>query len=286
VAGNITILIAIATEGNRGGRGQRGGDEIGMGACHGLPSVCGPTTNATCVTCSNTTEAFIGRCGDVVIPELPTILVSLKMMESCGRKEEYVDEDVMANCCLIRASADGDVESLSAALKAGASVDVRTSEYMMLPIKAWEGDDPDTPEGEQDEIPPRGKYMGLTPLMLACKEGRPEAVRLLLSSRAMVNAVDEDQMQPLHFAASACCSECVQALILGGADILAQDESGRTAFDCLPGINFMGKPERILWNELLRQVVPSDAPRSNEECSADGQLGLSAALAPSNNFSF
>ena len=71
---------------------------------------------------------------------------------------------------------------------------------------------------------------GFTPLHLAAFFRHPEAVRLLLSRGAPVNAVAANPMrvQPLHSAAAGGDPECVRLLVEAGADVDARQEGGFT----------------------------------------------------------
>merc|ERR1712154_221723 len=115
------------------------------------------------------------------------------VLSSWNHSEHIMDKQELANWQLMRACADGDLDGIQEALRCGAELKTRTSKYAMLPVKCWEG-----------ELVAAGDAMdsscGLTPLMLASKEGRVEAVRLLVAAGASLHAEDWDGMQPLHFA--------------------------------------------------------------------------------------
>lgn len=57
-----------------------------------------------------------------------------------------------------------------------------------------------------------------TPLHLAAKKGNTETVKVLVSSGAEINALDEEGLTPLHLAAAGGHSEVVRLLIEAGAD--------------------------------------------------------------------
>jgi ankyrin repeat protein len=69
---------------------------------------------------------------------------------------------------------------------------------------------------------------GFTALHLACFFGQPEAVRLLLESGALVDAVASNPMKlmPLHSAASARNLEAARLLLEHGAPINARQQGG------------------------------------------------------------
>jgi len=199
---------------------------------------------------------------------------------SCYRDEE-VDEEVIANCKLLRASAENSLEDIREALRAGAELETRTSKYVMLPVKSWGESqaDPDmnmpTASSWQDG---KSARFGLTPLMVAAKEGRAEAVRLLLSARAHPQTQDEDGMRPLHFAAEAGCVETCKALLKAGAVPVAEDDGGRDAYACLPHECVMAQRERDLWSALLRPLCDegdakdAKAPKASREDPGSKEL--------------
>ena len=72
---------------------------------------------------------------------------------------------------------------------------------------------------------------------IASSEGHKDVVAFLGSRGADVNAVNDDQMTPLHWAAwKGQASVCTTLLALG-ADPAAKDEDGDTALDCARDAN-------------------------------------------------
>merc|ERR1712008_203499 len=105
---------------------------------------------------------------------------------TCPAEREHLTDELVADCQLLRATADGDLEAMSSALARGAGIETRTSKYVMLPLKTWQ--EQDRPADHE------ASSAGLTPLMVAAREGRLEALRLLLASRASPHLPDEDGM--------------------------------------------------------------------------------------------
>jgi len=194
---------------------------------------------------------------------------SIQIM-TCPAEGEHLTDEVVADCQLLRATADGDLEAMSSALARGAGIETRTSKYVMLPLKTWQ--EQDRPSASE------ANSAGLTPLMVAAREGRLEALRLLLASRASPHLPDEDGMRPLHFAAEAASLECCEMLISAGADPSSQDDSGRDAYACVPQEALTGQRERGLWSAPLR---PSRAQLAeNKECAAANAAAAEANPLP------
>ncbi len=81
----------------------------------------------------------------------------------------------------------------------------------------------------------------ITPLMVAVREGKVEAAKLLLERGADVNARSAIGRSALHVAANAWWQEDVQVvdvLLQAGADPIAQDLNGSTALDYAESRNF------------------------------------------------
>ncbi|KAJ9446419.1 Alpha-latrotoxin-Lh1a [Diplonema papillatum] len=71
---------------------------------------------------------------------------------------------------------------------------------------------------------------GWSPLHFACYEGREGTARCLLSLGACLEMSDgPDRVRPLHAAAMAGKTECIELLIDAGAQPMAADKEGRTA---------------------------------------------------------
>mmetsp|Transcript_21599 Transcript_21599/g.52647 ORF Transcript_21599/g.52647 Transcript_21599/m.52647 type:complete len:256 (-) Transcript_21599:175-942(-) len=72
---------------------------------------------------------------------------------------------------------------------------------------------------------------GLTPLMVAAREGHHDVVKLLLDRKAKINTVDDLQQTALHKAADRGFGLCVDVLLNGKANINVLDTACRTALD-------------------------------------------------------
>ena len=83
-----------------------------------------------------------------------------------------------------------------------------------------------------------GEYDGETPLMIASRSSSANAIRVLTTRGADVNARDSDGWTPLHFASQRLSNaagvsrvDVVEALLLAGADPTIESNDGRTAGD-------------------------------------------------------
>jgi ankyrin repeat protein len=71
------------------------------------------------------------------------------------------------------------------------------------------------------------------PLHWAARYGYVVLVKALLARGADINARDKDQRTPLHWAAWHGCGEAVKELLARGADINARDKRGQTALEAI-----------------------------------------------------
>jgi len=176
------------------------------------------------------------------------------------------NKEVLANCLLLRASAEGNVKQILEALKEGANVEVRRP----MVIKLTGEDDADFGEEEMLDMSlfsckkksgTRGAGPhGLTPLMYAAREGHKNAVTTLLRQKATPHSQDEDGITPLHFAAGSGCYECCKALLHARADPSIEDDTARTAFAWLPGELRRGRYTDHTWVKILD---PAERPPSS-----------------------
>ena len=118
---------------------------------------------------------------------------------------------------LMWAAAEGHADMVRALIAAGADKNARST------VVVWE---------RQRTSEPRDKWLppgGLTPLLLAAREGRLEATRALVAAGADVNLVDPDRHTPLIVALINGHVDVAMHLIESGADVNMTDKVGRSA---------------------------------------------------------
>lgn len=128
----------------------------------------------------------------------------------------------MVNFELLKAAREGDYQKTKQALGQGAFLETRR------PLVVT----PETHAPVRNNAAKRAK--GLTPLMYAVQGGYHSVCQELISSRANVNAVEEDGLRPLHFAAQQGDLELCRLLVENGADRTAEDDEGKTAAQYVP----------------------------------------------------
>jgi len=173
----------------------------------------------------------------------------------------------MANCTLLNASKNGDLDSIMKALSDGADVNTR------LPMWIRSGsEDPHefAVDSECEAVPmdedkepvdlkaPNPQASSLTPLMHAAFEGHAEAVELLLRSGAQVNLCEADGMQALHFAAMSSSINCFRLLLGAGANRVAQDNFGRDALEHSPVAKNAADPSKQEWLQLFEAALSTE----------------------------
>mmetsp|Transcript_120436 Transcript_120436/g.234585 ORF Transcript_120436/g.234585 Transcript_120436/m.234585 type:complete len:284 (+) Transcript_120436:54-905(+) len=157
-----------------------------------------------------------------------------------------------ANCVLLRASKDGDLEGIKKGLGDGANIDTRLPLWIRKGF-AGPNDAAIDPEAEDLE-PPDPTALSLTPLMHAAKEGHYQAVDLLLRLGAQVNLHEADGMQALHFAAMSASVECFRLLLGAGANPVATDNFGRDALFCVPLTQIARSSSKREWVQLFKEA--------------------------------
>lgn len=141
---------------------------------------------------------------------------------------------------LMWAAAEGHTDVMKLLIEAGADVNARSR------IIHWERQRTDEP---RDKWLPPG---GLTPLLIAAREGRTESARVLLDARADINIVDPDRHSALILALINGHLDVAALLIERGIDVNLADKVGRTA----------------LWAAVDFHTVPSSnrpAPRETDD---------------------
>jgi len=157
-----------------------------------------------------------------------------------------------ANCVLLRASIDGDLEGIKHALGDGANIDTRLPLWIRIGFAGT--DDAAIDPEAMDSEPPDPTAMSLTPLMHAAKEGHYQAVDLLLRLGAQVNLHEADGMQALHFAAMSASVECFRLLLGAGANPVASDNFGRDALFCVPLTQIARSSSKREWVQLFKEA--------------------------------
>lgn len=94
------------------------------------------------------------------------------------------------------------------------------------------------------------EHLGYTPLMYAAQGGYLSCVKLLISSKAEVNVVDEEGVSALHLAAHSGELDVFKALVEAGATRKGETEDHRV-MDYLPCLIRNNAKERRAWELLL-----------------------------------
>ncbi|MFO7276545.1 MAG: ankyrin repeat domain-containing protein [Pseudomonadota bacterium] len=149
---------------------------------------------------------------------------------------------------LIRAAKAGDIPAMKLLLEHGARVDITTANGI-TPLMAAAGNG-------SSKIDTRGRYK--------TEEQAIEAVQLLLTAGADINARDRNGQTALHGAASWGWNGVVKLLAANGIDLMAADRQGRTAADIAKGVStgsgrasFDPHPET---EALLRSLMAGRSP--------------------------
>jgi ankyrin repeat protein len=141
---------------------------------------------------------------------------------------------------LMWAAAEGHADMVRLLVEAGADANARSA------VVVWERQRTDEP---RDKWLPPG---GLTPLLMAAREGRVEAAAALIEARADINVVDPDRHSALVLALINGHFDVAGLLIDRGIDVNMEDKVGRTA----------------LWAAVDAHTMPSSnrpAPRETDD---------------------
>ncbi|XP_012849532.1 PREDICTED: protein cfxQ homolog isoform X2 [Erythranthe guttata] len=122
------------------------------------------------------------------------------------------------------------------------------------------------------ELEARNVY-GETPLHVAAKNGCNEALKLLLQSRAYVEASTNNSMTPLHLAVGYALrsgeNSTVKTLLEYNADCSAKDDEGMIPFNYLPA---------ALQNEELIRLLKINIPNQNRSSSTNDNSGIQGKM--------
>ena len=144
------------------------------------------------------------------------VVPAAKVLIEAGASVDAI-ESWRGQTALMWAAAEGHADMVKALIAAGADKDARST------IVTWE---------RQRTQEPRDKWLppgGLTPLLLAARQGRVDAARALLDAGADVNLVDPDRHTPLILALINGHVDVATLLIERGADVQMADKVGQTA---------------------------------------------------------
>jgi ankyrin repeat protein len=144
------------------------------------------------------------------------VVPAAKVLIEAGASIDAV-ESWRGQTALMWAAAEGHADMVKALIAAGADKDARST------IVVWE---------RQRSQEPRDKWLppgGLTPLLLAARQGRVDAARALLDAGADIDLVDPDRHTPLIMALSNGHVDVAKLLIERGADVNMSDKVGQTA---------------------------------------------------------
>ena len=144
------------------------------------------------------------------------VVAAAKVLLEAGASIDAV-ESWRGQTALMWAAAEGHTDMVKALIAAGADKNARST------IVVWE---------RQRSQEPRDKWLppgGLTPLLLAARQGRLEAAQALVGAGADLNLVDPDQHTPLILALINGHVDVAAYLIERGADVNMADKVGRTA---------------------------------------------------------
>jgi len=198
--------------------------------------------------CANVSFQDAG-CVPCTLEDSCTAEVARHMLEA---EAPFTKED-SANCMLLRASQDGDLDAIHKAMAEGANPNTRLP--MWIRIGGTTDEDPPSEIIQSDH-----SASSLTPLMLAAQGDHAEAVELLLRLGAAVDLREADGMQALHFAAESASVDCFRMLLGAGANPVATDNHGRDALQCVPLSQVAVSPSKREWLQLFKEATCWSTP--------------------------
>eukprot|EP00929_Paragymnodinium_shiwhaense_P108923 TRINITY_DN75284_c0_g1_i1.p1 TRINITY_DN75284_c0_g1~~TRINITY_DN75284_c0_g1_i1.p1 ORF type:complete len:253 (+),score=60.29 TRINITY_DN75284_c0_g1_i1:138-896(+) len=249
-----------------------------MGASQGgLGAVAQPCCHACDdPTASKAASAVASAAG---LRQAPRNLGAPQQVITCCPEEDLTtpDDKATLDYQLLSAAADGNLAAIADSLEGGASIEARRPLVFRTGVQKEQVDDEEdfqevlVLEGQgvfqsrgfgyaeksspsQKDPPKDVENQGLTPLMRAAKEGRVQAVALLLEMKASPSSKDEEGKTPLHFAAAAGCRASCSTLLRAGADRFTMDNAKRDAFAHVPREFLSSTKERGQWISLLRHT--------------------------------
>jgi ankyrin repeat protein len=141
-------------------------------------------------------------------------------------------EKGMQERALLRAAGAGDLQAVQQSLAAGVNVDAQRF------------------------------GSGLCALHVACQRNRVEVVKVLIASKANIEAEDRFGRRPLHFASESIDGiDCVKPLLGAGADLHAATKDGRLAIFSLASRGL----DMATVNELARFILSKGIPERGPE---------------------
>jgi len=239
-------------------------------------------------------EASPAACALARCPHGPTdctVAVVRRLLDVTtpfGKAEE-------ANCKLLLASKEGDLEGIREAMATDAEINTRLPMWLQATAREEDTEEEgfgfnredtfaETIESMGNENSMQTNGMGFTPLMYASYEGNVEAVRLLLSLRAHLDLCDADGMQAIHLTAHTASAECFRVLLESGANPAAKDDSGRDALQCVPFDRLSCHSSKREWMALQRIASQISAVEQTNEAAAVTELSTKSMASVSASY--
>jgi len=128
------------------------------------------------------------------------------------------------------------------------------------------------------------RYIGVTPLHIACALGHTDLMRMLLARGASTKYKDPRKRTVLHYAVLHGHTEALKILLAAGAKTTSQDETGKTAEDYARDMypemikTFDNPPEKINFAEVYG--AGSSSASSSSSTSTGSRRSASDLLSP------